>query len=170
MMMKRIFPLGLITLGILLSLGAVSQLYLNNRVSSSATLDLPNQLAGLRMTNSKRGAQAISEFTDLHGKEFPVTFGAVGVYGNREITLWVAGTASDSIASELTNAMQGRIAEGNSPFTPVDEFNQRNRIVYVLEGMGQKHYYFQSENLVIWLAADPAYADKALQQILEVYS
>jgi len=167
--MKRIFPLALITLGILLSIGALSQLYLNNRVSSSAALDLPNQLAELRMTDSKSGDQAISEFTDLHGKSFPVISGAVGIYGNREITLWVAGTTSDSIAKELTDAMQKRIAEGNSPFTPINEINQRNRKVYVLEGMGQRHYYFQSQNLVIWLAADPALADEALQQILEVY-
>jgi hypothetical protein len=66
--------------------------------------------------------------------------------------------------------MQKRIAEGKSPFTPINEINQRNSKVYVLEGMGQKHYYFQSKNLVIWLAANPALADEALQQILEVYS
>ena len=167
--MKRIFPLALITLGILLSIGALSQLYLNNRVSSSAALDLPNQLAELRTTDAKSGDQAISEFTDLHGKSFPVIYGAVSIYGNREITLWVAGTTSDSIAKELTDAMQKRIAEGNSPFTPINEINQRNRKVYALEGMGQRHYYFQSQNLVIWLAADPALADEALQQILEVY-
>ena len=168
--MKRIFPLALITLGVLLSIGALSQLYLNNRVSSSTPLDLPNQLAGLRLTNSKSGDPAISAFTDLHGKSFPVTAGAVGIYGNREITLWVASTTSNSLARELTDAMQKRIAEGNSPFTPIKEINDRNRNVYVLEGMGQQHYYFQSKNLVIWLAADPALADEALQQILEVYS
>ena len=66
--------------------------------------------------------------------------------------------------------MRQKIAEGNSPFTPVDEFDSRHRKIYVLEGMGQRHYYFQSQNLVIWLAANPAFADKALQQILEVYS
>lgn len=168
--MKRIFPLALITFGILLSLGALSQLYLNNRVSLSTGLDLPNRIAGLSLTESKSGDQAISEFTDLHGKSFPVTSGAVGTYGNRDITLWVASTASDSVALELTNAMQDRIAEGTSPFTPVDEINHRNRKVYALEGMGQKHYYFQSKNLVIWLAAEPGLADEALLQILEVYS
>ena len=168
--MKRIFPLALITLGVLLSIGALSQLYLNNRVSSSTPLDLPNQLAGLQLTNSKSGDPAISAFTDLHGKSFPVTAGAVGIYGNREITLWVASTTSNSAARELTDAMQKRIAEGNSPFTPIKEINDRNRNLYVLEGMGQQHYYFQSKNLVIWLAADPALADEALQQILEVYS
>lgn len=44
-----------------------------------------------------------------------------------------------------------------------------NRVVYVLEGMGQKHYYSQAKNLVIWLAVEPGLADQALQQTLEVY-
>jgi hypothetical protein len=99
-----------------------------------------------------------------------VDFGAVGIYGDRDIIVWIAGAASESIAGEMTNAMQQKIAEGNSPFTPMDEIDSRNRKVYALEGMGQRHYYFQSQNLVIWLAANPAFADKALQQILEVYS
>ncbi len=168
--MKRIFPLGVITLGILLSLGALSQLYLNNREGLPSAVNLPSQLAGLRLTDSKSGTEAIDEFTDLHGKEFPVNSGVIGIYGNREITLWVAGAPSESIALEMTNAMQAKIAEGNSPFQVTDEINDHNRKVYVLEGMGQKHYYFQSKNLVIWLAVDPAFADEALQQILEVYS
>ncbi len=170
MMMKRIFPLVLITLGILLGFGALSQLYLNNREGAMATTNLPNELAGLRLTDTQAGAAAIAAFTDLHGKEFPVTSGAIGIYGNREATLWVAGTPSESVALEMTNAMQQKIAKGNSPFTPLTEINDRNRKIYALEGMGEKHYYFQSKNLVIWLAVDPAFADEALQQILEVYS
>jgi hypothetical protein len=170
--MKHIFPVGLITIGILLSLGAFTQLYLNSRIGVDVTtkFNLPDQLAGLPLTETKSGDQAISEFTDLHGKEFPVTSGAVGVYGDLEITLWIAETASDPIALELTNAMQVKIAEGNSPFIPMDVIKDRNRNVYALEGMGQRHYYFQSHNLVVWLAVNPSFADKALQQILEVYS
>jgi hypothetical protein len=167
--MKRILPLGLITLGVLLSLGALGQLYFNGRVTSPATIDLPKEVAGLPMTESRSGDQAISEFTSLHGREFPINAGAVGIYGNREITLWVAGAPSESVALEMTNTMQERIAEGNSPFTPVNEVNNRSRKVYALEGMGQKHYYFQSNNLVVWLAVDPAFSDEALQQTLEVY-
>ncbi|SRR6266498_1518108 len=170
MIMKRIFPFVLITLGILLSFGALGQLYRDSRQNSAPTIDLPGQLAGLRITDSKFGADAIAEFTNLHGKEFPVNSGAIGIYGNREITLWVAGAPSESIALEMTNAMQAKIAEGNSPFKVLGEINNHNRKVYILEGMGQKHYYFQSRKLVIWLAGDPAFADEALQQILEVYS
>ena len=85
--MKRVFPLVLITLGILLGFGAISQLYLNNRQSGTATINLPNGLAGLRLTDTQSGAEGIAAFTSLHGKEFPVTSGAIGIYGNRKATL-----------------------------------------------------------------------------------
>ena len=167
--MKRFIPPVIIALGIVLSFSAFS-LLLKSPARSLDTVDLPNQLVGLSLTDSQQGTDAIAVITDLHAQEFPVDFGAVGIYGDRDIIVWVAGAASESIAVEMTNAMQQKIAEGNSPFTPVDEIDARNRKVYVLEGMGQRHYYFQSQNLVIWLAANPAFADKALQQILEVYS
>lgn len=167
--MKRVFPLALVTLGILLSLAGFGQLYRDNRGAALETGDLPIQMAGLDLTNSVSGEPAIAEFTSMHGKEFPVTSGSIGYYGDGRITLWLAGTSKQSIAAEMVGNMQARIAEGNSPFTPVKEIQDNNRIVYVLDGMGQKHFYFQSENLVIWLASDRSIADKAIQQILEVY-
>ena len=168
--MKRIFPLALITVGLLLSVAALGQLYLSNRTSSTDITNLPKEVAGLSLTQTQTGSAAIAEFADLHGKEFPVVSGAIGIYGNSQITLWVAGAQSEATAIEMTSAMQSKIAQGNSPFTPVNEINDRNRKIYALEGMGQKHYYFQSDNLVIWLAVDPNLADEALKQILEVYS
>jgi hypothetical protein len=167
--MKRLFPLGLVIVGALLSVTALKQLYLSNRASSSKTINLPDELVGLRMTDSKSGAEAVSDFGDLHGKEFPITSGAVATYGNNQATLWIASTTSNSVAAELTSAMQAKIAEGETPFTPTNEMKVGTRTVYALEGMGQKHFYFQSENLVIWLAAEPAIANNALQQTLEVY-
>jgi hypothetical protein len=167
--MKRIIPPVIIALGIVLSFSAFS-LLLKSPARSPATVDIPAQLAGFSITDSQLGMDAVALITDLHGQEFPVDFGAVGVYGDRDIIVWIAGAASESIAVEMTNAMQLKIAEGNSPFTPIDEIDSRNHKVYALEGMGQRHYFFQSQNLVIWLAANPAFADKALQQILEVYS
>jgi hypothetical protein len=35
--------------------------------------------------------------------------------------------------------------------------------------MGQEHFYFQSKNLVIWVAVDPAFVETVKQQILEAY-
>lgn len=167
--MWRVAPILLIGLGLLLILAAGGWLYFNNPNSNSGTVPLPYQVAGLARTEQTTGAQAITEFENLHGEQFPITFGSIGIYGNQQITLWVAGTPSNSVASDLVNAMQAKIAAEKSPFTLLEQRNQGTRSVYVLEGMGQRHYYFQSKNLVIWLASDPTVADVAIQQILEVY-
>jgi hypothetical protein len=167
--MKRTFSFGLIMVGILLITGVVAWSYFGNRTRPSGEVPLPDSIAGLKITNITTGDQAVADFENLHGKQFPVTSGSIGVYGNNEITLWAAGASSEAVALVMTNAMKEKIAKGNSPFTPLEQFDQGNRTIHVLEGMGQKHYYFQSKNLVIWLAVNPALADQALQQTLEVY-
>lgn len=167
--MKRAFPLLLITAGILLTTGATAWAYFNNLTRQPQAVYLPDSIAGLQITDSKSGAPAVADFEDLHGKQFPITSGSIGIYGHQQITLWAAGVPSEAVASNMTYAMREKIAKGNSPFIPLSEVNDENRKVYVLEGMGQKHYYFRSNNLVIWLAADPAIADAAIQQVLEVY-
>ncbi len=167
--MKRIFPIGLIALGILLVFGALGSQFYNDIFTDLAAVSLPNQMAGLPLTNRVTGPQAAAAFENLHGKQFPLTSGAIGYYGNQQATLWVAGAPLNFMASRMIEAMRAKIAEGNSPFTPMTEIKDGVRTVYVLEGMGQKHFYFQSENLIVWLAADPSIADEALEQILEVY-
>lgn len=166
--MKRTIPIFLMGLGILLLFGS-GWFFLNAQVNRPARDSLPTEIAALPLMQKTSGDGAIAEFENLHGKQFPVTSGSIGIYGEQQITLWVAGAASPSSASGLVESMQAKIAGGNSPFTPLEQFQQGSRTVYVLEGMGQKHYYFQSQNLVIWLAADPALADRSIQQILEVY-
>ena len=115
------------------------------------------------------GPQAVTDFSNLHGDQFPLTSGAVGFYGNNRATIWVAGAPLSLMAARLVTAMRDKIAEGNSPFTTSGEYQDNKRTIYALEGMGQKHFYFQSHNLVIWLAADADIADAALQQLKEIY-
>ena len=167
--MKRIFAVILMVIGVWLVVGAIGWTFFDHPSSQSSEGSLPDSIAGIQLASSTTGAQAIEEVSSMHGKEFPIEFGEIGIYGNREITLWVTGAASNEIAEQMTAAMQAKIAQGNSPFTPIDEIQNRDRKVFVLDGMGQRHYYFQSKNLVIWLAANPSVADAAIQQILEVY-
>ena len=167
--MRRILPTLLVGIGILLLVGPTGWLYFSSLVNHPAAVPLPDQIAGLQMTDYTTGAQAATQFEDLHNKQFPLTSGAIGIYGDHEITLWAAGAPLNFMATRMVDAMQEKIANGNSPFTPLEQFTQGSRTIYVLEGMGQIHYYFQSKNLIIWLAADPSTADEALEQILEAY-
>ncbi|MEW5939322.1 MAG: hypothetical protein AB1750_06660 [Chloroflexota bacterium] len=167
--MKQIFPVVLIALGLALLFGVAGWFYFEGLVAHPAALPLPEWVADLPMTGFQSGDEAAAAFVNLHGKQFPLTSGAIGLYGDNQITLWVAGAPANFIAARMIVAMRDKIANGNSPFTPMTEINDNGRIVYVLEGVGQKHYYFQSKNLVVWLAVNPAFADAAIQQILEVY-
>ena len=167
--MKRIFPIGLIGLGILLIFGTLGWLYFDNLVNHPVAVPLPDQIAGLQMTDYTTGAQAAAQFENLHNKRIPLTSGAIGIYGDSEITLWAAGAPLNFMAARMVNAMEEKIAKENSPFTPLEQFTEGARTIYVLEGMGQIHYYFQSKNMIVWLAVDPSIADIAIQQILEAY-
>lgn len=167
--MKRIFPMGLITLGSALLLGAAGWFYLSNLVNHPAILPLPERIAGLPLTDRMTGSDAAENFINLHNQKFPITSGAIGFYGNNQATVWVAGAPFNFMAAGMVNSMRDKISEGNSPFTPANEFKINGRTIYELEGMGQRHFYFQSNNLIIWLAADPPIADEAIEQILEAY-
>jgi len=167
--MKRILAAFLILVGIVVALTAFGWLYYEQKIANPAPVLIPDALAGLPLKDQMTGRQASFDFSQLHGKQFPLTSGAVGVYGNHQATLWVAGTLLKAMAAEMVTGMRDKIAEGRSPFTPTGEFSNNGRTIYSLEGMGQKHYYFQSKNLVIWLAIEANLADTALQQLQEYY-
>lgn len=167
--MKRSISLTLIVLGTLFVVAALGWASFEETIGNPATLTLPEQLAGLPLSSQMNGPQAVADFSNLHGKQFPLTSGAVGIYGDHQATLWVAGAPLNLMTARMVTAMRDKIAEGNSPFTPSGEYQDNKRTIYVLKGMGQKHFYFQSQNLVIWLAADADIADTALQQLKEIY-
>ena len=106
----------------------------------------------------------------MHGQEFEISSGARGTYGeSNQIILWVSGLPSNWHATRMVNAMQEKIAEAKSPFTPVGQEEVVGRSIFVLEGMGQQHYYFRSDNLVVWLAVNSDLADQVLFETLEFY-
>jgi hypothetical protein len=154
-MPKRTLAGAIIILGVILIISALIYWGFSETIAGSDEAKLPNSLANLPLTTVTYGSEAVDEITRLHAKEFPLTSGAMGMYGsNDEATLWVAGFANDSTAEQIVRAMQEKIASVSSPFTPTGEEQVGGRTIYQLDGMGQKHFYFQSANLVIWLAAD----------------
>jgi hypothetical protein len=167
--MKRTLVILLILIGAVISMSAFGWLSYDQKLANPDPVPIPDALAALPLSNRMTGNQASFDFLQMHGKQFPLTSGAVGIYGDGQATLWVAGAPLKSMARDMVIAMRDKIAEGRSPFTPTGESSADGRTVYSLEGMGQKHYYFQSGNLVIWLAIEPDLADRALQQLKEYY-
>ena len=165
---SRILAIVFITAGILIltvGLGFI--------LSFNANPDhpqLPNKIAELPISNLTTGQQALYEINQLHGKSFPLVTGSVGTYGlENQVIIWVAAAADESKASEILKSMHDRIAEGKSPFLPTDDIPYGNRTVYILEGLGQKHFYFRSRELIVWTAVNADLYQAALQQVLDYY-
>lgn len=154
---------GLLILVVLLGYAALSG------ATSAAPADLPASIAGLALDSATRGADAVASVTQLHGKAFDVVSGAEGQYGGGQVTIWSAQARDATAAAGLVSAMHGRIAEGNSPFEPLADRQDGGRTVYALDGMGQKHFYFQSARQVVWVAADAGIAERALEEALAFY-
>lgn len=159
-----------IAVGVILVISALVYWSFSDAIAGSDTLKLPKSLAKLSLATVTYGPEAVDEITRLHGKKFAIITGAMGMYGSDDqATLWVADFASDSTASQAINAMQEKIATADSPFTPTGQKQIDGRPLYQLDGMGQKHFYFQSDSRVIWLAANPDIAEQAYEQILRYF-
>lgn len=160
------------SLGVIFIIGTAGFWSYNQKLQNPALAPIPERVAGLALTQSLAADEAIAEFTRLHGNDFPLTSGAVGMYGSdHSVTLWVAGAASKLSASKMVTAMRDKIASspGRSPFLPAGERQAGSRTIYELNGMGQKHFYFQSGKLIVWLAVDPERAEETLAQTLKFY-
>ncbi len=168
-MLKRSGPLALMGVGAILLLAVITYWLYAEILANPGAAAVPDSLAGLRLTQKTVGPEAVAEITRLHNKAFPLTSGAMAMYGDGSVMLWVSGAPATSMAAEMVRAMTDKIAEGRSPFTPLGARQVNGRAVYELVGLGQRHYYFQAGALVVWLAASEEVAEKALGETLAHY-
>jgi len=166
---KRV-SLILLGLGLFLLVLGLGYAFYLQREESVSPAPLPWELGGQPLSRAITGPTALTELSWMHGQEFQLNQGAVGSYGrDGEITIYVAGTPLKYMTGRLLTAMRDKIDEVNSPFSPIAEREIDQRMIYELEGMGQRHFYFRSDDLIVWLAVDNSYAEEALQEILIFY-
>ena len=166
----RFLAYGLIFIGLLILTVGIGYYLSLSAPQGPGPTQLPVQIAGLPLTNLTTGQQAIEEINQLHGKAFELTSGAVGSYGqDNQVIMWVAAATDIPTAVEILVAMRDRIDEGNSPFTPTGELQSGKRTIFILDGLGQVHFYFQSGKQIVWVAADAPLVEKTLQQVVDLF-
>jgi hypothetical protein len=169
-MRRRHGPLLLIAAGVLTWLAAAGWAGLAGVPAQAGEATVPDALVGLPLREKAVGADAVAEVGRLHGREFPLITGAVATYGvNGQFTLWVTGADSEASAAEIVAAMTDRIAEGGSPFRLMGRRQLGTNTAHELNGLGQRHFYFQAGSLVVWLAAEERLAEAALAEVAAFY-
>jgi hypothetical protein len=161
--------LALIGVGIFLVLIGLGYTFYIQKENSRSSL-LPKEMVGFPLGSEVTGSSAFAELSWMHGQDFQLKQAAVGTYGNaNQVIIYVSGTDSGALAGQLISAMRDKIAAVDSPFEPIAEREIDQRMVYELDGMGQRHFYFKSDQLIIWVAVDDRLAEDALQQVLRFY-
>lgn len=136
---------------------------------ASGESPMPSSLADLAVAAVMSGAEAMAEVEQLHGKGLGTGFEAAWIahYGaSNEATVWVSRSARAEDAGELLRRMQERIGQGGSPFTNPSTLDTAGVAVNTLDGMGQKHFYFQVDTDLYWLAISADRAEAGLSELI----
>jgi len=167
---KSIGPLIVMATGlVVLIVAAVAAPFALQLMNPSAAA-LPPILGGMPIQGAIYAAQAVDTIDNMHNHSFPLSSGAVGIYGPfNEAVLYISGAPTERLAQRMTQEMTERIAEGGSPYTPAGEEIASGTRIYILEGHGQRHFYFQAGKLLVWLAADEWLAEQALMDCVQFY-
>lgn len=171
--MKKIISYVLFSAGIILvGLAVFYAMHVSSPLSQggvSTGVDVPAIVAGYPLAQAQSGDSALESLKQLHVVDIPLVSAIVAEYGQKNATLWIAEASNEAQASELIKSMEAKIAGSGSGFTPIGVFQFQNRDVYMLNGMGQMHFYVQSGSKVFWLATIPEKAEQAMKELLAFY-
>ena len=151
---RAIGPMIVMAIGLVVLIIAAMAAPVALRLMNPGAAALPPMLGGMPIQGAIYAAQAVDTIDQMHSKSFPLSSGAVGVYGPfNEAVLYISGAPTEGLAKRMTVEMTERISESETPYTPTGEELIGPTRVYVLEGHGQQHFYFQAGDLLVWLAA-----------------
>ena len=129
-----------------------------DRATSHSSEHVPQNLGQLELVGQITGENARAEIGKLHGKGIEMVDGYIAEYSHNQsrVTVWVAEASSEIGASGLLKQMVDRIGEGNRAFRNLKAISVGGREVYTADGRGGDHYFYASDNKVIWLAIQGA--------------
>lgn len=137
-------------LAILLFISAL----LRNETGSFSQRSLPHNIAGLSMTDTMTGDEAKREVNQLHGLNITLQDAWIGHYGGQRATVWVSVSPTENDSTYLMSTMIGKIRQGNPYFGNLQEMAIDGQKIFSLNARdGQKHYVYQVDRRVIWIAA-----------------
>ena len=136
--------------------------------------DVPPSLAGLPLTHTTQGAEAIAEIGRLHGKRILLRDAWVGHYerDGAVAMLYVSRSLLGPVARWQFSGMVDGIGRGaantEGRFTYLKARNEAGITLYSALGLGQVHYFYRSGAAIVWLAADAEIARGALAETVRL--
>ncbi len=128
---------------------------------------VPAKLGALALTQTTMGADALAEFTQLHGRGFDLVSGYRASYSGdgKQATLWVGQAKDSQAAQDMVEEMATKIGAGNAMFTDLQPLDIGGRLLYSVNGQGQQHFFYAANDKIVWAAVDSSQAFDALHSL-----
>jgi hypothetical protein len=136
--------------------------------TSSPLPALPEILGGLELKETVVGVKANKFLYRMHGAVTGSRNSVIGYYSlDKKNALYISAFTDDEQAAKALEKMVAKIKHSKAGFTPVTLDMQEGRSVYQTKGMGLHHFFYRTDNLILWWQAEPEKAEETLTGLLK---
>jgi hypothetical protein len=130
---------------------------------------LPKTLGDLSLFNVIQHQEATRIINKMHGKTLDDCKNYIAHYGSdpSKNILYVSVYENSETAKTNLKHMAMKMANGSSVFSPVTHTKTGDTVCFETEGMGLKHYFYRTDNILIWWQVEPDKAETTYKDLLE---
>lgn len=133
----------------------------NKKVRTNANFNyLPKKLGELSLFKVILNEKATGVIDKMHGKKLDECENYIAYYGNNNSRniLYVSIYENSEKAKASLISMAMKMANGTAVFSPLIHSKMGDNVYFETEGMGLKHYFYRTDNILIWWQVE---SDKA---------
>ena len=130
---------------------------------------LPQKLGDLGLTRVIQGKEAAAIINKMHGKALDECKNYIAYYGghtSKNILYISVYESAENAKANLMN-MTMKLAGGSSVFSPLTYSGMGHNARFETEGMGLKHYFYRTDNILFWWQVEPDKAKATYKDLLE---
>jgi len=137
--------------------------------SGNDSKHLPQKLGDLSLAKVIQNKKAAVIINKMHGKKLDDCKNFIGIYGgnNSKNVLYVSVYENAEKAKTNIKSMAMKMANGSSVFSPLTHSKMGDSVHFETDGMGLKHYFYRTDNILIWWQVELDKAEITLNDLLK---
>jgi len=129
---------------------------------------LPAKLGDLNLEKVIQNERATSIINKMHGKRLDDCKNFIAYYGNNQSKniLYISVYKDNETAKTNLKNMAMKMANGSAVFSPLKHGKMGKNVHFETDGMGLKHYFYRTDNILIWWQVEPHKAAVTYKDLL----
>jgi len=130
---------------------------------------LPQKLGDLSFAKAIKNEEATAIINKMHGKRLDDCKNFIAYYGNNRSKniLYVSVYEGAEKAKENLKSMVMKLVNGSPVFSPLRHSKMDENVHFETDGMGLKHYFYRTDNILIWWQVEPDKAEITYNDLLK---